>query len=93
MRPEVPLDGHPVAPHPLQTHLVVVAVDADVPEEVAEDPRRRELYRLWLARNCHFINNYVPIVMLATLANMDFQATTTKFGVIVFKKTGNRKHM
>ena len=24
-------------------------------------PRRRELFRLWLARNCNFINNYVPI--------------------------------
>ena len=28
-------------------------------EEIAEDPRRRELFRLWLARNCHFMNNYV----------------------------------
>ena len=53
-------------------------------EEVSEDPRRRELYRLWLARNCHFINNFVPIISLATLANMDFQATTTKFGVIEY---------
>ena len=26
-------------------------------EEVSEDPRRRELYRLWVARNCHFIKN------------------------------------
>jgi hypothetical protein len=24
--------------------------------EVLEDPRRRELYRLWLGRNCNFIN-------------------------------------
>ncbi len=30
------------------------------------------------------INNYVPVLMLATLSNMDFQATTTKFGVIEY---------
>ena len=41
-------------------------------EEVVEDPRRRELYRLWLARNCAFMNNFVPVVALAMLANMDF---------------------
>ena len=51
-------------------------------EEVAEDPLRRELYRLWLARNCAFMNNFVPVVSLATLANMDFQATTTKTGIL-----------
>ena len=53
-------------------------------EEVSEDPRRRELYRLWVARNCHFINNYIPVVLLATLSNMDFQPTTTKFGVVEY---------
>ena len=53
-------------------------------EEVQEDPRRRELYRLWLGRNCNFINNFIPIISLATLANMDFQATITKFGVIEY---------
>ena len=53
-------------------------------EEIAEDPRRRELYRLWLTRNCHFINNYVPIVLLAMLSNMDFQATLTKEAVIEY---------
>jgi DNA replication protein DnaC len=52
--------------------------------EIAEDPRRRELYRLWLSRNCSYINNYVPVLMLATLSNMDFQATTTKFGVVEY---------
>ena len=41
--------------------------------QVKEDPRRRELYRLWLSRNCHFINNYVPLLLLATCSNMDFQ--------------------
>ena len=51
-------------------------------EDVAYDPWRRELHRLWLSRNCNFINNVVPIVLLATLSNMDFQATTTKFGVV-----------
>ena len=53
-------------------------------EEVVEDPRRRELYRLWLARNCAFFNNFVPVIALAMLANMDFQATTTKFAVIEY---------
>ena len=53
-------------------------------EEVVEDPRRRELYRLWLARNCAFFNNFVPLISLAMLANMDFQATTTKFAVIEY---------
>ena len=53
-------------------------------EEIAEDPRRRELYRLWMARNCHFINNYVPLVLLAMLSNMDFQATLTKDAVIEY---------
>ena len=53
-------------------------------EEIAEDPRRRELYRLWLCRNCNFINNYVPIVLLAMLSNMDFQATLTKDAVIEY---------
>ena len=52
--------------------------------EILEDPRRRELYRLWLGRNCSFINNYVPAMMLATNSNMDWQATTTKFGVIEY---------
>ena len=51
-------------------------------EEVAEDPRRRDLYRLWMARNCHFLNNLVPTVMLAMLSSMDFQATLTKDAVI-----------
>ena len=37
-----------------------------------------------MARNCHFINNHMPVVLLATLSNMDFQATTTKFGVVEY---------
>ena len=53
-------------------------------EEIAEDPRRHELYRLWLSRNCHFINNFVPVVLLAMLSNMDFQATLTKEAVIEY---------
>ena len=51
-------------------------------EEVSEDPRRRELYRVWLARNCSFVNNYAPVMLLAGLGNMDMQATLTKTGVI-----------
>ena len=53
-------------------------------EEIAEDPRRRDLFRLWLARNCHFMNNYVPIVLMSMLSNMDFQATLTKDAVIEY---------
>ena len=53
-------------------------------EEVAEDPRRRDLYRLWMARNCHFLNNFVPAVSLAMLSNMDFQATLSKDAVIEY---------
>jgi len=52
--------------------------------EVAEDPRRRELFRLWVGRNCHFINNYVPLLLLATQSNMDFQAVTSKYGVVEY---------
>ena len=53
-------------------------------EEVAEDPRRRDLYRLWMARNCNFLNNFVPLIMLAMLSNMDFQATLSKDAVIEY---------
>lgn len=53
-------------------------------EEVSEDPRRRELYRVWLARNCSFVNNYMPAMLLAGLSNMDMQATLTKTGVIEY---------
>ena len=53
-------------------------------EQVKEDPRRRDLYRLWLARNCNFVNNYIPIMMFMGLTNMDFQATLTKFAVIEY---------
>ena len=51
-------------------------------EEVAEDPRRHELYRLWIARNCHSLKHVVPLVILALLSNMDFQATLSKDAVI-----------
>ena len=53
-------------------------------EEINEDPRRRDLYRVWLGRNCHFVNNFVPLLLLAMLSNMDFQATLTKDAVIEY---------
>ena len=53
-------------------------------EEVAEDPGRRDLYRLWLARNCNFLNNFVTSVMLAMPSNIDFQATLTKYAVVEY---------
>ena len=52
--------------------------------KVAEDPRRRELYRLWLSRNCRFVNNFIPTLLLATQSNLDVQAVTTKHGVIEY---------
>ena len=51
-------------------------------EEVVEDPCRRDLYRLWLAMNCHVSNNVVPLDALAMLSNMDFQAALTKDAAI-----------
>ena len=53
-------------------------------EEISEDPRRRDLFRLWLARNCKFLNNFVPIAMLAMLSNCDFQATLSKDAVVEY---------
>ena len=46
--------------------------------------RRKDLFRLWLARNCHFINNHVPLVLMIMLSNMDFQATLTNDAVIEY---------
>ena len=53
-------------------------------EEINEDPRRRDLYRLWMGRNCHFLNNFIPVVLLAMLSNMDVQATLSKDAVIEY---------
>ena len=35
-----------------------------------------------MARNCHFLNHCAPIVALALLSNMDFQAALTKDTVV-----------
>ena len=51
---------------------------------VSEDPRRRALYRLWLPRNCSYLNNFVPALLVLCGSNMDFQAVTTKFGVVEY---------
>ena len=51
-------------------------------EEVVEDPRCHDIYWLWMARNCHLLYNFVPLLALALLSNMDFQATLTKDAVI-----------
>ena len=53
-------------------------------EEVAEDPRRHDLYRLWMARNCNFRNNCVPLVLLALLSNVDFHAALSKDAVFEY---------
>ena len=36
-----------------------------------------DFYRLWVARNWHFFNNFVPLTLLALLSTMDCQATST----------------
>ena len=38
----------------------------------------------WLARNCRFMNNAVPLLLLAMQSNMDFQATLSKDAVIEY---------
>ena len=53
-------------------------------EEINEDPRRRDLYRLWLSRNCNFLNNFVPVLLFAMVSNMDWQATLSKDAVIEY---------
>ena len=53
-------------------------------EEINEDPRRRDLYRVWLGRNCHFLNNFVPLLLFAMASNMDWQATLSKDAVIEY---------
>ena len=53
-------------------------------EEIAEDARHCDLYRLWMARNCNFLNNFVPLIRLAMLSNMDSQATLSKDAVIEY---------
>ena len=53
-------------------------------EGVAEDPRRRDLYRLWMAQTCNFLNNFVPLVSLAMLSKIDFQATLSKDAAIEY---------
>ena len=40
-------------------------------ERLLEDPARPELFRIWLRRNCRFVNNFNPLIMLSLLANMD----------------------
>ena len=58
----------------------------------AEDPRRHDLYRLWMARNCHFLNNFVPLIILALLSNMDFQATLSKDAVLEYMTNLDKEH-
>ena len=53
-------------------------------EVLAEDPHRRQLHRLWLSRNCHYINNYHPLLTTALLATLDIQLCTSRFAVIQY---------
>jgi len=49
-----------------------------------EDPHRPGVFRLWLERNCAYMNAYSPLLILALLANMDIQAITSKWGVVEY---------
>ena len=46
-----------------------------------EDPTRPDLFRIWLRRNCAYVNNFNPLITLSLLANMDIQGCTSKYGV------------
>ena len=37
-----------------------------------------------MARTCHSLNNFLPLVILALLSNMDFQATFSKDAVVEY---------
>ena len=51
---------------------------------VQEDPRRAGLFRLFLSRNCNFINNYLPSTIVVQLCNMDIQAVLTLCGALEY---------
>ena len=51
-------------------------------DRIAQDPHRKDLYRLWLSRNCAYLNNMIPILLLALLSNVDCQAVLHKKAVI-----------
>ena len=51
---------------------------------VVEDPHRPNLYRVWLSRNCHYMNNYHPFLQTALLANLDIQGVTGRFAVVQY---------
>ena len=51
-------------------------------ENIQQDPYRPKLYKLNLERNDRTINNYNPIISLATLANIDIQPVLTYAGLL-----------
>ena len=53
-------------------------------EVLREDPSRPQLFRIWLKRNCRYVNNYNPILLLALLANVDIQGCASKYGVVSY---------
>ena len=42
------------------------------------------MYRLWLARNCQFLSDFISTVLLAMLSNVDFQATLAKDAAVEY---------
>ena len=53
-------------------------------EVLREDPSRPDLFRIWLRRNCAYVNNFNPLIMSTLLANMDIQGCTSKYGVVSY---------
>ena len=52
--------------------------------QLQEDPRRAGLFRLFLERNCNFINNFLPVTMVMELCNMDIQGVLTLCGALEY---------
>ena len=53
-------------------------------EVLREGPSRTDLFRIWLWRNCVYVNNSNPHITLALLANMDIQGCTSRYGVVSY---------
>ncbi len=69
------------------THAQVRVCKRRFPKDLVQDGKECLVedgpynFRLWLARNCSFMNNYSPLVLVALLSNCDIQACTSKHGV------------
>ena len=50
-------------------------------EFIREGPTRPDLFRIWLRRNCAYVSNSNPLIILSLLSNMDIQGCASKYGV------------